>query len=599
MRLTGGEIIAEYLIKERVPYLVGIPGHGNVPLFDALIDRSDAIQAFPVLDEKCAAHIADGFYRVSGQPLAITTSIGPGAVNTACGVAQAYVDSTAMLVLTGSTHTYMRGHAVLQELERTHWSNFPRMMEPIVKAWWDVTRVDQLPFVLHRAFSEMLSGRRGPVLIDMPMDIQAETADVEVPQPSQRRAMRMPAANPQDVEKAAELWFGAKRPVMVVGGGAVTSNAAEQVRKVAEYVGAAVITTWHGKGILPQDHELNAWHPGSIGSLCANRLANQADVILAVGTRFVDWLTGSYTGDVYRIPPSKLIHIDLDVHEIGKNFPVEIGMMADAKLALDQLLEALAERGTRRDYRNTSYFADIQKAQADYWAAFADIRDYDGMPMSISRALAEMRTVAPRDSIWVTGAGNSQTQVHQELPFYGPRTHITSGGFSTMGFTVPGAIGVALAAPNKKVIGVCGDGDFMATMQELAIAVQKELPIVYVIMNNRAWQSIENLQITAYGKDRKINTRFIAKDGSNYSPDFVAIAKGFGARGAKVTAPAEMAKLLKEAFESERTTVIEVPCATDLPYSGIKKYAWWDMPVPEYLGDLRKEYEIARAGEKL
>jgi acetolactate synthase-1/2/3 large subunit len=364
-------------------------------------------------------------------------------------------------------------------------------------------------------------------------------------------------------------------------------------------VGAAVITTWHGKGILPQDHELNAWHPGSIGSLCANRLANQADVILAVGTRFVDWLTGSYTGDVYRIPPSKLIHIDLDFHEIGKNFPVEIGIMADAKLALDQLLEALAERGKRRDYRNTSYFADIQKAQADYWAAFADIRDYDGMPMSISRALAEMRAVAPRDSIWVTGAGNSQTQVHQELPFYCPRTHITSGGFSTMGFTVPGAIGVALAAPNKKVIGVCGDGDFMATMQELAIAVQKELPIVYVIMNNRAWQSIENLQITAYGKDRKINTRFIAKDGSNYSPDFVAIAKGFGARAAKVTAPAEMAKLLKEAFESERTTVIEVPCATDLPYSGIKKYAWWDMPVPEYLGDLRKEYEIARAGEKL
>jgi len=161
------------------------------------------------------------------------------------------------------------------------------------------------------------------------------------------------------------------------------------------------------------------------------------------------------------------------------------------------------------------------------------------------------------------------------------------------------AIGAALAAPDRKVIGVCGDGDFMATMQELAVAVQKELPIVYVVMNNRAWQSIENLQLTAYGENRGINTRFMAKDGSNYSPDFVEIAKGFGARAAKVTAPAEMGKLLRDALDSGRTSVIEVPCAVKLPYSGIKKYAWWDMPVPEYMSDLRKEYESARAGEKL
>jgi len=600
MRLTGGEIIVEYLVKEGVPYLVGIPGHGNVALFDAVVDRRDRIRPFPVVHEQSAAHVADAYYRVSGRPLAITTSIGPGAANTTCGVAQAYVDSTAMLVITGSTHTYMRGHSVLQEIDRTHWSNFGRVLEPVVKRWWDVSRVDQLPFVLHSAFNEMLSGRRGPVLIDLPMDVQAEAADVELPDPGRRRALRMPAAHPQDLERAATLLAGARRPVMVVGGGAIYSPAAaDDVRRIAEHVGAAVITTWHGKGILPQDHELNAWHTGSIGTLCANRLANEADVVLAVGTRFVDWLTASYTRDVYRIPPAKLIHIDLDPREIGKNYPVEVGILADAGVALSQLAGALAASGKPRPYRDGDWFKTIRQAQQDYLEAFRDIRESDASPISISRALAEMRKVAPRDSIWVSGAGNPQTQVHQELPFYHPRTHITSGGFSTMGFTVPGAIGAQLAAPDRRVIGVAGDGDFMASIHELAIAVQQELPIVYVVLNNAAWQSIENLQITAYGEDRKINTRFLTPDGDNYTPDFVAVARGFGASAARVDSPDRIGPALADALGSGRTTVIEIPCAKTLPFSGIKKYAWWDVPVPEYLADARREYEAARAGERL
>jgi acetolactate synthase-1/2/3 large subunit len=597
MKLTGGEIVAEYLIKERVPYVVGIPGHGNLPLFDAFVDRKDRIQTFPVYHEQCAAHIADAFHRVSGQPLAISTSIGPGAANTTCGVAQAYIDSSAMLVLTGSTHTYMRGHAVLQEIERTHWSNFPRILEPVVKRWWDVSRVDQLPFVLHSAFNEMLSGRRGPVLIDLPMDVQAESADVVLPEPSQRRALRMPAAHPQDIEKAAAVLRGAERPVMVIGGGAVSAEAAAEVRTIAEHLGAAVITTWHGKGMLPQDHDLNAWHPGSIGSLCANRLASQADVVLAVGTRFVDWLTASYTRDVYRIPPARLIHIDLDPHEIGKNYPVEVGIVADAKVALGQLAAALTDGAKKSDYRERPFYREIQQARADFLDAFKDLRESNQTPLSISRALAEMRPVAPRDSIWVTGAGNPQTQVHQEVPFYGPRTHITSGGFSTMGFTVPGAIGAQLAAPGRRVIGVSGDGDFLNNMQELGIAVQKSLPIVFVIMNNASWQSIENLQATAYGADRKINTRFTTPEGRNYTPNFVDIARGFGARATLADTPEKVGPALRSALESGATSVIEIPCAKELPYSGIKKYAWWDVPVPDYLPELRKEYEKAREAE--
>jgi acetolactate synthase-1/2/3 large subunit len=300
---------------------------------------------------------------------------------------------------------------------------------------------------------------------------------------------------------------------------------------------------------------------------------------------------------VYRIPPAKLIHIDLDPHEIGKNYPVEVGIVADAKVALGQLAAALTDGKQSTDYRERPFYKEIQRAREDFMNAFKDLREANGTPISISRALAEMRPVTPRDSIWVTGAGNPQTQVHQEVPFYGPRTHITSGGFSTMGFTVPGAIGAQLAAPKRRVIGVSGDGDFLNNMQELGIAVQKSLPIVFVIMNNASWQSIENLQATAYGGERKINTRFMTRDGRNYTPKFVDIARGFGARTALVETPDQVGPALRDALDSGETSVIEIPCAKELPYSGIKKYAWWDVPVPEYLSDLRKEYEKAREAE--
>lgn len=600
MRLTGAEIILEYLIREGVPYLVGIPGHGNVPLFDALLERRGKIEPFPVMHEQCAVHLADAYHRVSGRPLAVTTSIGPGAANTTCGVAQAYVDSSAVLVLTGSVHTYMRGHSVLQEIDRTHWANFPRVLEPIVKQWWQPSRVDQLPFVLQRAFNSMLTGRRGPVLIDLPMDVQAESAEVEIPSPAQHRPLRGPGGHPQDIERAAALLAQGQRPVMLVGGGAVTAGATHEVRKLAETLGAAVVTTWSGQGIFPEDHPLYAWHPGSIGSLCANQLCQRADVLLAVGTRFVDWTTASYTADIYRIPPTKLIHIDIEEREIGKNYPVEVGICADAKVALGQVLEALEERLKKpRDYRNSPYFVDISRRRQAFFDSFRERRESDAAPVSISRALVEMRKVAPRDSLWVSGAGLPQSQVYQEVPFYEPRTHITSGGFSTMGFTVPGAIGAQLAAPQRRVLGVAGDGDFLANMQELAVAVQKNLPIVYVILNNCGWQSIRNLQVGDYGEDRAINTAFETRPGEAYTPNFAEVARAFGARSWRTEKPGDVGRFVREALDSGGPCVVELLTARDLSLGGLSKYGWWDVPVPEYLKERRSKYEEARKAEKV
>ncbi|MCC7353350.1 MAG: thiamine pyrophosphate-binding protein, partial [Anaerolineae bacterium] len=221
MLLTGGQIVVESLIQAGIPYVAGIPGHGCLGLVDALRCRREELPVIQVRHEQSAVHLADGYFRVSGKPLAAFTSIGPGAVNTAVGVATAYLDSTAALVLTGNVHTYMRGTGVLQEVERVQWANFPRILEPIVKQYWSVTRVDQLPRVMARAFNAMLSGRPGPVLVDLPMDVQADAADVTIPQPAARCARGVVQPDATEIERAAQILWSAQRPVIFVGGGVV------------------------------------------------------------------------------------------------------------------------------------------------------------------------------------------------------------------------------------------------------------------------------------------------------------------------------------------------------------------------------------------
>lgn len=598
MRLTGGQIVAEYLMKEKVPYLVGIPGHGSLGFIDAFLGREDKIKVLQVKHEQSAVHLADGYYRVAGRPLAVYTSIGPGAINTAVGLATAYVDSTAVLAFTGDTHTHMFGHGVLQEIERQHWANFPRTVEPITKRYWQVTRVDQLPHVLQRAFNQMLTGRPGPVLIDLPMDIQSEAADVEIPEPTAHGPAGRVRPDPRQIERAAELLLSAKRPVILVGGGVVTSGAFEELRQLAELLGAAVITTMMGKGAFPEDHELYGWHGGSKGTTVGNKLTRSADVILAVGTRFADENTSSYKpGATYSVPPTKLIHVDIDPTEIGKNYPIEVGIVADARTALSELVEAVVEGCKGRDYRNSAYFSEIQALKGQWFRALERYRD-DRSPVTISRFLKELREFLDRDAVVVTSSGNAQAQMLQEFPFYVPRTNITTGGFSTMGFTLPAAIGCKLAAPDRQVVGVIGDGDYMMTMQELSTAVQYNIPIVITLLNNMGWQAIKDLQIAAFGPDRTIAVDF-EKDGKPYTPNFAEVARAFGAYGERIERPDEVKPALKRAFASGRPAVVEVMVNREYPYSGGASTGWWDVPIPAYLEEKRKVYEEQRKKERL
>ncbi|NVM53487.1 MAG: thiamine pyrophosphate-binding protein [Candidatus Helarchaeota archaeon] len=599
MHRTGSEIIVEYLLKEKVPYVFGIPGHGCLGLTDAFRKHKE-IKVIQMKQEMSGVHMADAYYRVSGKPCVVFTSIGPGAINTAIGLASAYVDSIPVLVITGDTHVHMRGKGVLQEIERNRDSDLPRVLEPLVKRSWQISKVEQLPNVMQRAFNLMITGRRGPVHIDLPMDVQCDSIETEIPDPEVHKPIGRIRGDPQKIEEAAKLITVAKRPVILVGGGVMAAEAFKELKEFAELIGAAVITTIMGKSAFPEDHPLYAWHTGSKGTTCGLKLSSRADVLVAIGCRFADETASSYKHGVsFTIPPTKLIHIDIDPSEIGKNYPVEVGITGDAKSVLQALIKELRQRDFQKNFENTAYFKEIQDLKGEWFQFVQKFKDDTKVPVMISTVLQEVRQALARDAIVITSSGNVQAQMLQEFPFYEPKTCITAGGFSTMGYTLPAAIGAKLAAPNRQVVGLVGDGDFMMTMQELATAVQYQIPILIILINNQGWIAIKDLQMAAYGEKYAYATDFLDENGNLYSPDFKAIAEGFGCYAEKISKCEEIQPTIKRAFNSGKPAVIEIIVNREFPFSGSPAHGWWDVPIPTYLDEKRKKYEAEIKGEKL
>ena len=642
MKLTGGQIVVETLINEGVPYVIGIPGHGTLGLSDALIEacrgepctRPHPLKYIQARHEQAAVHLADGYYRVSGTPLAVFTSIGPGAMNTVIGVASCYVDSIPVLVLTGNSHTHMAGRGVLQEIERRYDANSLAVFEPIAKRVWRPTSVARLPRILQRAFAEMLTGRRGPVVVDLPMDVQCDSIDVgaslALAPPTTYRPTGPVLPDPDLIAQAGRLLDGAQRPVIVAGGGVIAASAWGELRALAELLGAPVVTTMMGKGALPEDHPLSGFHGGSKGTTCGNKLTANADVLLAVGMRFADESTSSYRrGVTYAIPPTRLIHLDLDPTEIGKNYPVEVGIVADARAGLEALVEWLLANGHGLAWGRgqgqtggqgegqaggqgqalplrSDYSAHIQRLREEWLAQVRALASSDHVPVTISRLVAEVRAFLARDAIVVTSSGNTQAQWFQEALVYEPKTNLTTGGFSTMGWTVPAALGAKLAAPERPVVGLVGDGDFLMTVQELATAVQYNISVVYVVANNVGWIAIRDLQAAVYGEARAVGAEFLtersgrspAEPGAPISPDLAAVARAFGCHAERISAPDEVRPALERAFTAGIPAVVEVMVERNYPLSGSPAVGWWDVPVPTYLTERRARYERERAEER-
>lgn len=588
---TGGEIVRDRLLAEQVPYLVGIPGHGIVAMIDAFRTSQDQIKILQVRHEQSAVHLADGYYRVTGKPLAVFTSIGPGALNTAIGLGASYVDSTAALVISGETHTYMEGRGVLQEVERKRPADVPSALEPLVKASYRPRSQQELHDDLADAFKQMTSGRPGPTFVSLPMDVQAESDEVPDPVPTNSSEFAELSAEAQhSIEEATDLITSASRPVIVAGGGVTLANAEEALLELAESTGAAVVTTLQGKGCLPEDHPLYGWHLGTKGTSIGNALTTTADVILAVGTRFTDQVASSFRANTtISTNSTKLIQIDIDQRELGKNYELEIGIHGDANQTLAAINNELKEREYSFDFQSTGYYADIQRLRAEWLDETADLRESEAIPPTVPRFYKELRESLDRDAIVVTSSGHAQACV-LEFPFYEPKTNLTSGGFSTMGWAYPAALGAKLAAPDQQVVAVIGDGDFMMTMQEMATAMEYGINVVVVLLNNYGWYSIRDLQMAEFGEDRATATDWDDK----ISPDFVAIAKGFGLYSESVDKPDDIQAAVNRALEHDGPSLVEVKVARDFPNSGSTVVGWWDVPIPTYLEDRRAEYEQAR-----
>jgi acetolactate synthase-1/2/3 large subunit len=592
MKLTGGEIIARTLKQYGIEYVAGIPGHGAWVMLDALLQPESTIRFIQVYHEQSAVHLADGYYRVSGRPMAAMTSIGPGATNTVIGMATAYADSTAVLLLTGGPATHMRGHGVMQELDRKQDNDFPSVMEPVTKRHWTLTHTENLPFVLHRAFNAMLTGRPGPVHIEVPMDVQASYADVTLHDLEHRLPVGKQFPDPQAITRAAELLATAQRPVIVVGGGAITGDASQQVLELATRLQIPVVTTWNGKGAFPEDNLLFAGSVGQTGTTAGNSIAASADVVLSVGCRFTDWSASSYRAGVsFSIPPAKLIQIDIDPHEIGKNYPCAVGIVADSGPAV----AAVSREVAAIDVDRTAYLDELAERKRAWDEMLSARRDSDATPMTSQRPLRELREVLPRDGIVVVGSGNTQGTVKQSFEIYEPRTHLTSGSYSSMGWAVPAAIGAKLAAPDRAVVCVLGDGDFLMTMQEIAICVANAIPVVFLVQNNSGYMSIRGGQrkIT----DRHVGSEFTTPDGAPYSPDFTSVGKAFGIKTWRAETGVQVADALRAALGSGETAIIEAITARDA--AGPFVPGWWDFPVPGYIQDERQqEYITERAEEQ-
>ena len=598
MKLTGGEIVARALTEYGVEYIAGIPGHGNWSLTDAFLQDGCDVKFIQVMHEQSAVHIADGYYRASGKPMAVTTSVGPGATNTVIGLATAYLDSTAVFYVNGSPSTYMKGHGVMQEIERAQENEFPRIMEKVTKRSYCAIRVDEVPFIMHRMFNTMLSGRPGPVHMELPMDLQCETADVQIHDLAKRMPVGVAHPDPAAIKAAVELLLKAERPVICAGGGAITANASAVLTELAERLGAAVSFTWNGKGAIAEDHELCVGAVGQTGTSAGNKITASADVVVSVGCRFTDWSASSYAKGVsFSIPPAKLIHIDLDHHEIGKNYPTEVGIVADARVTLEAMLAQVTDLQSSNALKKRGAFLnDIQAAKAEWEEMLAPRRDSTQAPFTSQHPLKVLREVLDRDGIVTVGSGNTQGAVKQSFPVYQPRTHLTSGSFSPMGWAYPAALGAKLACPDKQVVAIMGDGDFMMCAPEMGVAVMHNIPVVALVQNNSGYMSIRGGQRKFQGRHIGSEFNHNAGNGEPYTADITEMAKSFGMHAVKVTESDDLRAALEAALASGKPALIEAITSRDA--AGPFTPGWWDFPSPAYYEKEQAEYAAMRALEQ-
>ena len=579
--LTGGDIIVEYLAREKVPYVFGLCGHGNVGLLDALYDRTDAIKTISTRHEQTAGHMADAYFRVAHRPVATLTSCGPGSANLPITLACAFMDSSAFLAITANVPTSQFNRAAFQETYRHFQADFPSVIRPYVKRSWQPTRTDMLPTALRQAFSTMLGGRPGPVNLDVPFNVFKEPAPVDAPEPGAWRAgiSARSGGDPAVIERAVELLRDARRPLIYVGHGVTLSEAAVELTTLARRLRIPVIFSPNGFGALDMADPLALGFIGRNGVFPANEAARTCDVLLAVGVRFDDRSSSSWIpGYSFNIPPTRLIHVDIDVEEIGRNYPVHLGIAGDARTVLRQLL-AESERVTPDTAARHAWLADIAKWRRQWEEFVSPHWTSDAEPIHPQRVVQALRQVLPDDGIILADVGVHHNWVVQFWQARRPQTLLNTWGFGAMGFGVCGVLGAKLAAPDRPCVAVCGDGGFMMRPDVLCTAVEYDIPAVWVIWNNFGYGAIRDIQMGMFAK-REIATSFVReKDGRLINPDFVALARSCGVDGIRVERPGDLGGALEHAIKAGTPFVLDVHVDRDVRPPSV---GTWELPPLPY-----------------
>jgi acetolactate synthase-1/2/3 large subunit len=544
-------LLADYLERLGVEVVFGLTGHTVIGMLDAL-GRS-RIRYVSTRHEQVAAHAADGYARATGKPGVLLTHLGPGLTNATTGVANAALDSIPMVVIAGDVQSYFHGRHPHQEMNLHQDADQFQIYRPFCKRVYRVESARDLPRIVERAFHLAQTGRPGPVLVDVPMDFFSSSLPVDafdkVPAEIARPSIDIPTA-----ERIVARLAQAEHPVLYAGGGVLGARASAELTALAEALELPIAHSLMGKGVVREDHPLLLGMTGFWGTPIANEKCRTADVILAIGTRLAEANSSSWDPRyTFSIPPTRLIHIDADVAEIGRNFQTELGAVADAKLALGALVEAA--KGVKHRSRGSLRLeiAEGRRAFAENWAHQYSSNQY---PMRPERILNELRKAVPEDGFIVTDVGWNKNGVGQQFPITIPGTFITPSGLATMGFGPAAALGVKLAQPDRAVVALVGDGAFGSNPSVVATAMEAGLGVIWLVMDNAAFGTIAGLTDMHYGWE--FGCLFEA-DGQRYRTDFAQIAKGYGADGVFIRAADELGPALAAALASGRPTVIQAP----------------------------------------
>jgi acetolactate synthase I/II/III large subunit len=582
-RMKGAELITEYLIKSDIPYVFGICGHGNVGMLDPLYAARDRITLISPRHEQVAAHMADAYFRVRHKPVATLTSCGPGSCNIIMPLACALTDSSALLAITANVPTQQFNRSPFQEINRHFQADFVNIVRPVVKRSFQPTRVDMLPLALRQSMTAMLSGRPGPVNLDVPFNVFQEEDDVEMPPLAPPFNSQRSGASPEEISRVLDLILAAQRPVLFIGHGVTLSEASRELTEFAKKLGIPVISSPNGMGCLDMTDPLSLGFIGRNGAYPANEAGRRADVVIAIGARFDDRSASSWLpGFSWNFPHTKLIHVDVDAEELGRNYPPDLPILADARTFLRQLLAEIDRRGTnpRPNPRPQAgaWLPEIAKWRAEWQKFVAPNFEVHTSPLRPERVVADCQAVLPPDGIICCDVGVSHNWYMQFWNARRPQCMLNSWGFSGMGFGAAGALGAKLAAPDRPVVAVTGDGCFTMVPHVLCTAVEYNIPVVWVVWNNFGWVSIRDIQLGMFG-GREHGTMF--HQGANkkpYNPDFAAWAKASGVDAVTVTKSQDFRGALEHAVKSNKPYLLDVHVDAEVrpPSTG----AWQLPPTP-------------------